>query len=110
SFDLVRYTPGAGAWTTLSRLVARGGRVMWGIVNPVSPRDAATATGLIAIAASALSRAGAPAEAIAGAPAEAIAGGLVSPSCGTGRLSNEAERRAAAILAAAVAAVRAGRV
>jgi hypothetical protein len=100
SFDFVRYTPDAVAWTTLARLVARGGRIMWGIVNPVSPRDPATATGLIAAAASALR--------LAGSPAEAIAGGLLSPSCGTGRLSIEAELRAAAILAAAADAVRAG--
>jgi hypothetical protein len=100
SFDVSRYAPDAVAWATLSRLIARGGRIMWGIVNPVSPRGAEAAIGLVAAAASALSH--------AGSPGEAIDAGLLSPSCGTGRLSVEAELRVAAILAAAADAVRAG--
>lgn len=99
SFDVSRYGLAPDAAAVLARLFARGGRVIWGVVDPVAPGDAATAAGRLAASAATV----AP-ELSAGGVA---ASSLVSPSCGTGRVSIDSERRVAEILAAAVTATRA---
>jgi hypothetical protein len=50
SFDLVHHRPDAAARSVLGRLVARGGRIAWGAVDPVAP-DAAARTAVLVAAA-----------------------------------------------------------
>jgi hypothetical protein len=100
SFDIVRHAPDVSARARLVRLVARGGRVMWGGVDPASPQDPATSAGLVASAVAALGP--------DPSSADVLAGSLLSPSCGTGRLAVESELRVAAIVRAVADAVRAG--
>ena len=99
SFDVSRYGLEADAAAFLARLLARGGRVVWGVVDPVAPGDAETAAGRLAASAAAM------------APelsaSEVAASSLVSPACGTGRVSIDSECRVAEVLAAAVRATRA---
>jgi tRNA A-37 threonylcarbamoyl transferase component Bud32 len=98
SFDMTREGVSAAAVVVLERLVARGGRVMWGVVDPVDPGAPADVAGRIAVVTSALTGWRPP-------PAIAAAS-LVSPSCGTGWLSDAAEHRVADVLTAAAAAAR----
>jgi hypothetical protein len=99
SIDIARYGLDADAVAVLGRLLGRGGRVIWGAIDPVRPGDAAAAAGRVSAGAAAL----------AGtlSPSAVAAASMVSPSCGTGRISIESERRVAAILAASVEATRA---
>ena len=92
SFDLARYGLTDTARTALARLVQRGGRVAWGAIDPVSPGDTATACARLAAAIASL---GPPA-------ADVAAASLVTPTCGTGRLSPGRERLVAATLDAAI--------
>jgi hypothetical protein len=76
----------------IARLLARGGRIAWGAIDPVSPGDTATTcAGLAAAIASVGAR-----------PAAVAAASLVTPACGTGRLGPAREHLVAATLDAAV--------
>ena len=105
SFDLTRTPLHPHARRALRRLVRRGGRVAWGAVDPVDPGTSGDAAGLVAAALHALAGDGLDLETVA-------ARSLLTPACGTGRLTPAAERLLAAGLAGAAdgvaAAVRAG--
>lgn len=83
----------------LARMLRRKGRVAWGIVDPVRPGPSANAAGLAVAALSALAGDHLPLERVADLS-------LLTPSCGTGRLSPERERIVAASLDAAANATR----
>jgi hypothetical protein len=100
SFDLSRGALEPDAHPLLTRLADRGGRIMWGVVDPVRPGDAGEAAARLIAAMASLGDEGRP-SAVARAS-------LVSPACGSGRLSVQSELRLAATLAAALAAVRDG--
>ena len=99
SFDSLRQAPEDPAIAALTRLVSRGGRIMWGMVDPVDP-SGARSVGLLAGAISMFGN--------ALSPVEVLAASLLSPSCGTGRLSIESERRVAATVQGVADAMRAG--
>ena len=105
SFDLTRTPLEPHARRALRRLLRRGGRVAWGALDPVDPGTSADAAGLVAAALHALTGDGLEVETVA-------ARSLLTPACGTGRLTPAAERLLAAGLAGAAdglrAAVRAG--
>jgi hypothetical protein len=86
SFDLVREGVPAAAHGPLRRLAARGGRIMWGALDPLAPGDAAGARARIAVAQRAI-----------GADRH---DGLVSPACGSGLLTVTQEHALAALVAA----------
>ena len=99
SFDLVRHGPDAGGRSVLGRLVARGGRIAWGAVDPVAPVAAAQTAALVGTALRSL-----------GHPTTLVASrSLLTPTCGTGVLAPSRERRVARTLAAAGTALRAPR-
>jgi hypothetical protein len=99
SFDLVRHRPDAAGRSVLARLVERGGRVVWGAVDPVSPDTAAPTATLVGDALRSL-----------GLPVALVARrSLVSPACGTGLLEPSRERRIARTVAVAATALRAPR-
>jgi len=82
SFDAVRYEPGP---------IAADLRIAWGVIDPVAPDD------FVAVAARIR-------RCVAGRDPERD---LLTPTCGTGRLSPARERLVAAVLGAAAATVRA---
>jgi hypothetical protein len=99
SLDVAAHGCPAEAGPVLGRLVRRGGRIAWGVVDPVEPRSASDAGGLAAASVSSL----------AGGTltlGQVARQSLVTPSCGTGRLSAERERLVAAVLGAAAQACR----
>jgi hypothetical protein len=81
-------------------LADRGGRIMWGVVDPVRPGDAGEAAARLIAAMASLGG--------EGRPSAVATASLVSPACGSGRLSVQSELRLAATLGAALAAVRDG--
>jgi hypothetical protein len=83
----------------LARMLRRQGRIAWGIVDPVQPGPSANAGGLAVAALSALADERLPLERVADLS-------LLTPSCGTGRLSPERERIVGASLDAAARAAR----
>jgi hypothetical protein len=83
----------------LARMLRRQGRIAWGIVDPVQPGPSANAGGLAVAALSALADEHLPLERVAELS-------LLTPSCGTGRLSPDRERIVAASLDAAARATR----
>ena len=83
----------------LARMQRRKGRVAWGIVDPVQPGPPANAAGLAVAALSALAGEHLTLERVADLS-------LLTPSCGTGRLSPERERIVGASLDAAARAAR----
>jgi hypothetical protein len=85
SFDLVRFGLPSTARRPLRRVIARGGRVMWGAIDPLAPDDARAARRRVAAAAFGLGA----------RPTD----GLVSPSCGTGQLSVGQESALARLVA-----------
>jgi hypothetical protein len=100
SFDLTRYPLSAAGRRALSRLVARGGRVMWGAIDTGVGGDAASAAALVTAATAALAD---------GEGASAVTeSALLSPVCGTGRGTVAGERRVAELVRATAEAVRAG--
>jgi hypothetical protein len=103
SLDVASHGCRAEARPGLGRLVRRGGRVAWGVVDPVEPRSASDAGGLAAASLESLVAGPLTLERIAGRS-------LLTPSCGTGRLSAERERLVAATLGAAAQACRAAQV
>lgn len=94
SFDLVREGLPRAARPMLRALMARGGRVAWGVVDPTGSPRAADASALATAAMSAL-----------GLPLDEVARhSLLTPTCGTGRVSPRQEHLVAATLAACAAA------
>ena len=92
SYDLTRDHLPVAARPVLSRLLARGGRIAWGAIDPVAPGSVAATSARLAAAIAGLRQ---------GAAATAAAS-LVTPACGTGRLTAGRERLVAATLDAAV--------
>jgi hypothetical protein len=100
SFDVARDGLAPHARRAIRRLLGRGGHVAWGALDPVDPGDSGSVAAVVAGAPFALTGPGLPLEQIAQRS-------LVSPACGTGRLSEQRERLVAATLAAAVDGARA---
>jgi hypothetical protein len=88
SFDLRHERPQALALLVLDQLIARGGRIIWGVVDPVAPGDPERASALLNEAMRDL-----------GPLPQVAAASLISPACGTGRLSPATEERVAGDLA-----------
>jgi hypothetical protein len=80
SFDAVRHPPDAAV---LDRIIARGGRIAWGVVDPVAPVEPAAIAARVAVPA---------------------ANSMLTPTCGTGVLSPAKEAQVARALAQARAA------
>jgi len=99
SLDVTTHGCRADTRPVLGRLLRRGGRVAWGVLDPVAPEPAAQAGGVTMAAMSCQARGRLPLERVARQS-------LVTPSCGTGRLSPERERLVAATLDAAAHAAR----
>jgi hypothetical protein len=93
SFDVVRYGLDPEARAALDELLAGGARVAWGVLDPVDPGDASVVAARAAACLSAL--------AVARSQEEIAARSLLTPSCGSGRLSAAREHLIAAILQAA---------
>lgn len=100
SFDVSRYGLPADGQEAVARLISRGGKVIWGIIDPVKPERLEDATAILAGAVDAIGRLS---PLVDGAGAS-----LVSPACGTGRMSAESERLVAAVLGASISALEAG--
>ena len=84
SFDVPTYGVPNAARPVLAALLRRGGRIAWGVIDPVAPEPAGEAIGRSAACLSTLAN---------GLPLDRIARqSLLTPSCGTGRLSPERER------------------
>lgn len=96
SFDVTRTPLEPRARRALRRLLRRGGRVAWGALDPVEPGTSGDAAGLVAAALHALGL----------EPAAVAAGSLLTPACGTGRLTLGAERLLAAGLGGAADGLR----
>jgi hypothetical protein len=99
SFDLTRTPLEGHARRALRRVLMRGGRVAWGALDPVDPGTSGDAAGLVAAALFAVAGARLALDAVA-------ARSLLSPACGTGRLTPAAERLLAAGLGGAADGVR----
>jgi hypothetical protein len=83
----------------LARMLRRRARIAWGILDPVQPSTSANAGGMAVAAMSALTDERLPVERVADLS-------LLTPSCGTGRLSPEREQIVATSLDAAARAAR----
>jgi hypothetical protein len=85
SFDLALAAPGEQATAVLRRLLARGGRIAWGVIQPHRAENELHAAGRLQHA---LERTGASGEQ-----------SLLTASCGSGRMSVQRENELAAALA-----------
>jgi hypothetical protein len=92
SYDLTRDHLPVAARPVITRLLARGGRVAWGAVDPAAPASVATAAALLVAAIAGVGR----------RTGDVAAASLVTPACGTGLLSPARERLVAATLDAVV--------
>jgi len=101
SFDATLHGFTPGSRPVLRRHLRRGGRVAWGVLDPVAPEGAEVATGLAATCVATMT----DGELSPGLVAERS---LLTPSCGTGRLAPERERMLAARLEACARGVRRG--
>ena len=99
SLDVATHGLSPQALAALARTLRRGGRVAWGILDPVQPRPAGDAAGLAVASLAALADEHTPLERVARLS-------LLTPTCGTGRLSPERERHVAGSLGAAAQAAR----
>ncbi len=99
SFDVAVHDLAAESRPVLEALLCRGGRIAWGVLDPVGPEQAGDASGRAAACVSATVRDGLPLERVAQQS-------LLTPSCGTGRLSPARERLIAATLDAAAQSTR----
>jgi hypothetical protein len=88
SFDAVRYVPEP-------ETLATDMRIAWGVVDPVTPEDAVTVAARVRACLAA-----------GGKPEDMARRSLLTPTCGTGRLSPARERLVAAVLGAATATIR----
>jgi hypothetical protein len=96
SFDVVRHGLNSEAQAALNDLLTGGTRVAWGVLDPVDPAGTEVVAALASASISAL--------AVGRSPEEVAARSLLTPSCGTGRLSATREQLIAAILQAAAMA------
>jgi hypothetical protein len=96
SFDVVRHGLNSEAQVALNALLTRGTRVAWGVLDPVDPEGSEVVAGVASVCISAL--------AVGRTPEQVAARSLLTPSCGTGRLSANREHLIAAVLQAAVMA------
>jgi hypothetical protein len=94
SLDVTAHGLPPQAGPVLARMLRRGGRVAWGVLDPVVPTGAADSAGMAVAALSAVADQGLPIERLAELS-------LLTPACGTGRLSPERELFVAASLDAA---------
>ncbi|MDQ8044937.1 MAG: hypothetical protein AAGC46_09385 [Solirubrobacteraceae bacterium] len=95
SYDLVRYGIEVEAGHVLARHLDRGGRVAFGAIDATAPPGPTAIVGRVKAPLVTIAR-------ILGRPLPALAASmLLSPSCGTGRLSGQRERLVAAELGAA---------
>jgi hypothetical protein len=92
SYDLTRDHLPVAARPVITRLLARGGRVAWGVVDPAAPGSVATTSALLVAAIAGVGR----------RTGDVAAASLVTPACGTGLLSPARERLVAATLDAVV--------
>jgi hypothetical protein len=92
SYDLTRDHLPVAARPVITRLIARGGRVAWGVVDPAAPGSVASTSALLVAAIAGVGR----------RTGDVAAASLVTPACGTGLLSPARERLVAATLDAAV--------
>ena len=99
SLDLAAHGFADEGRPVLGRLLARGGRVAWGVLDPARPGSAAESAGLAVAALSGFAGVGVATE-------RAARLSLLTPSSGTGRLSPERELLVSATLAAAAQAGR----
>ena len=97
SFDLTHDRLCGPARWTLTRLIARGGRVIWGAFDPVAPSSVNAAVVLITSAFTSFK-----------GSVDAPAASLVSASCGTGLVSIADELVLAARVRSAAAGIRTG--
>ena len=97
SFDVATYGLPPESQPVLQTLLRRGGRIAWGVLDPVGSEEAAGPAGMAAGCVAAMAREGLRLERVAQLS-------LLTPSCGTGRLSPERERLVAARLAASAEA------
>ncbi len=93
SFDVTRYAVGGPGVDVLAALAARGGRIAWGALDPVAPDGPEMVAARVGAGLGALTGAGLAVE-------DALAASLLTPACGTGRLSVQRERLVAATLGA----------
>jgi hypothetical protein len=96
SFDATRYAVGDAGAAALAELVVRGGRIAWGVVDPVRPDHEYDVAARIAAGVCAVADAGPSLETL-------VHHSLVTPGCGTGRLAPDRERLVASVLDAAAA-------
>lgn len=93
SFDVTRYCVGGEGAAVLGALLDRGARVAWGAVDAVRPDDVCDVAARVAASVAATAATGIPL-------ATVYAQSLVTPACGTGRLSDDRERLVASLVAA----------
>jgi hypothetical protein len=101
SYDLTRYGCGRAAQGTIRRLMRRGGRIMWGAVDPAAASQPS----------SIVDRLCAAARAVAGRRSridDVLERSLLSGACGTGGVDLQAERGIARGLQVSASALRAG--
>jgi hypothetical protein len=101
SYDLGRFGCPSAAQAVLRRLMRRGGRIMWGAVDPVAVEPVAWT----------IARVGAAVRAVAGRrwpTADVLAASLLSGACGSGGVDAGAERDVARALLATAGALRRG--
>ncbi|MCK9247823.1 MAG: hypothetical protein M0P31_02450 [Solirubrobacteraceae bacterium] len=94
SFDVTRYAVGGEGAAAIGALVTGGSRIAWGAIDPVDPGGAAPAVNRVVTAIGACAGEHRDVDRI-------LARSLLTPACGTGRLSPRRERLVAATLAAA---------
>jgi len=99
SFDVAVHGIALESRPVLEALLRRGGRIAWGVLDPAAPEQASDVSGRGAACVSGMVRDGLALERIAQLS-------LLTPSCGTGRLSPGRERLVAATLDAAAQATR----
>ena len=97
SFDVTRAELEPRGRRALRRLLTRGGRIAWGVVDTAGDFDEHEP---VAVAAAALTAPGLP-------PAAVAARSLLTPACGTGRLPDQRERRVASAVETAADETRA---
>jgi hypothetical protein len=101
SYDLARFGCLPGAQTAIRRLMRRGGRIMWGAVDPAAVEPPAWTVARVCAAA----------RAVAGRrwrTMDVLDASLMSGSCGTGGVDEEAERELAGALRVAASVLRGG--
>ena len=99
SYDLARFGCGPGAQTAIRRLMRRGGRIMWGAIDPATVGPPSWTVALVCAAA----------RAVAGRrwrTMDVLDASLLSGSCGTGGVDEEAEHELAGALGVAASMLR----